>query len=195
MAEVMAATITRLARGAALLTAFASLAALKAGCAYAQDTICTVSSIAAMVPLDSKSNSERVTPDVPRVELAARLSEAGLAATGDYKKMWEAAARELAGRPDGASGVSADELRKADNAIARQIQIDKGTLPPPSFAEVAKSPGRPQIEGLNIVYLNPLGDVARANAWKNIIAHQSEGPPGTARREASDQFANPTSAA
>jgi hypothetical protein len=65
-------------------------------------------------------------------------------------------------------------------------------LPPPPFAEVARSPGRPQIEGLTIIYLTPLGDVALANAWKNIIAHQSEGPPGTARREANDQFANPT---
>ncbi len=145
-----------------------------------------------MPVLSDKSIPKRERSDVPRVELAARLSETGRAATDDYKRARENAARELTGRPDGAGVVSADELRKADDAIARQIQIDKGALPQPSFAEAAKSPGRPQIEGLNIVYLNPLGDVAHANAWKNIIAHQSEGPPGTARREASDQFANPS---
>jgi hypothetical protein len=65
-------------------------------------------------------------------------------------------------------------------------------LPRPSFAVLAKQPGRPQIDGLDIVYLNPLGDPARANAWKNIIVHQTEGPPGSARREATDQFAHPT---
>jgi hypothetical protein len=182
----------RLAKRAVLLTVIASLTALKAVGAFAQDSTCTTSSIAAAIPADSKSNSERTTLDVPRVEVAARLAEAGQVTTDDYRKMRENAARELTGRPDGVGTVSADELREADDAIARQIQIDKGALPQPSFAEVAKSPGRPQIEGLNIVYLNPLGDVARANAWKNIIAHQSEGPPGTARREAADQFANPT---
>jgi hypothetical protein len=130
--------------------------------------------------------------DVPRIELAARLTAAGFAATDEYKRVRESAARELDGRPDGTGEVSADELRKADAAIARQIKIDDGTMPPPTFAELARLSGRPQIAGLTIVYLNPLGDPAHANAWKNIIIHQTEGPPGTARREAEDQFANPT---
>lgn len=130
--------------------------------------------------------------DVPRVELAARLAASGFAASGEYQHMRENAARELAGRPDGIGDVSADELRSADEAIARQIKIDNGMLPLPTFAELAKEPGRPQIGGLTIVYLNPLGDPAHANAWKNIIAHQTEGPPGSARTEATDQFANPT---
>src|SRR5271156_6664326 len=38
--------------------------------------------------------------DVPRIELAARLSAAGFAATDEYERMRESAARELAGRPD-----------------------------------------------------------------------------------------------
>jgi hypothetical protein len=63
---------------------------------------------------------------------------------------------------------------------------------PPDFAVLAKMPGHPQIPGLNIVYLNPLGEPARAIAWKNILVHQTEGPPGSAHREATDQFANPT---
>ena len=182
----------RLAARVFLIAAIlASTPALYVASAFADDLSCTQLDVA-VAAVSDKSISKREPSDVPRVELAARLSEAGRAATDDYKGVRENAARELTGRPDGVGVVSADELRKADDAIARQIQIDKGALPQPSFAEAAKSPGRPQIEGLNIVYLNPLGDVAHANAWKNIIAHQSEGPPGTARREASDQFANPT---
>lgn len=130
--------------------------------------------------------------DVPRVELAAQLAAAGFAATADYQRMRDNAARELAGRSDGSGSVSADELRAAEAAIAREVEILRGTSPPPSFAALAKMPGRPQIEGLAIVYLNPLGDPARSNPWKNILVHETEGPPGSARREAADQFANPT---
>jgi hypothetical protein len=130
--------------------------------------------------------------DVPRVELAARLADAGFQATSDYRLVRENAARELTGRPDGVGVVTAEELREADEAIARETQILRGIIPPPPFSEIARMPGRPQIEGLNIIYLNPLGDPAHANGWKNIIVHQTEGPPGSARREATDQFANPT---
>jgi hypothetical protein len=130
--------------------------------------------------------------DVPRVELAARLLAASFEATSEYKLMRQNAARELTGRSDGVGEVTADELRKADEAIAREIQILGGAAPHPTFSEIAKLPGRPQIEGLNIIYLNPLGDPAHANGWKNIIVHQTEGPPGTGRREGGDQFANPT---
>jgi hypothetical protein len=130
--------------------------------------------------------------DVPRVELAARLAAAGFAGTDAYREMRGNAARELSGRPDGAGAVTADELRVADAAIARQIKIDRGAVPRPSFPEVAHEPGRPQIEGLAIIYLNPLGDPAHANAWKNIIVHQTEGPAGSARGGAAEQFAHPT---
>jgi N-acetylmuramoyl-L-alanine amidase len=130
--------------------------------------------------------------DVPRVELAARLMAAGFQATNEFKFMRENAARELSGRPDGVGEVTTDELHEADVAIAREMQILRGAIPPPILPEVARMPGRPQIEGLNIVYLNPLGDLAHANAWKNIIVHQTEGRPGSAHREADDQFANPT---
>ena len=63
---------------------------------------------------------------------------------------------------------------------------------PSDFAALARQAGRPQIDGLDIVYLSPLGDPAHANTWRNIIVHQTEGPPGGARREATDQFAYPT---
>jgi N-acetylmuramoyl-L-alanine amidase len=130
--------------------------------------------------------------DVPRVELAARLVAADFEATSEYRLMRQNAARELAGRPDGVGEVIPDELHRADEVIAREMQILRGAVPRPSFSELARQPGRPQIEGLNLIYLNPLGDPAHANAWKNIIVHQTEGPPGTGRREADDQFANPT---
>jgi hypothetical protein len=41
------------------------------------------------------------------------------------------------------------------------------------------------------VYLTPLGDPADANKWQNILAHQTEGPPGSARTSALAQAANP----
>ena len=102
--------------------------------------------------------------DVPRVELAARLVTAGFEATSEYKLMRQNAARELSGRPDGVGEVTADELHNADEAIAREMQILRGTVPRPSFSEIARLPGRPQIDGLNVVYLNPLGDPSHADA-------------------------------
>jgi hypothetical protein len=63
-------------------------------------------------------------------------------------------------------------------------------LAQPSFAELARSAGTPKIPGLNIVYLAPLGD-PRLAPWKNIIVHQTEGPPGSAHAMAKRQAANP----
>jgi len=129
--------------------------------------------------------------DVPRIELAARLTMAGLAAMPEFAGMRENAARELAGRPDGVGMVSAAELAAADAAIARQIaQLHGGAAP--SFCALAHASGRPQIPGLRIVYLNPLGPPAAAHPWRNIIAHQTEGPPGSTKNLALAQFANPT---
>jgi len=60
----------------------------------------------------------------------------------------------------------------------------------PDFARLARSPGTPQIPGLRIVYLTPLGDPALA-PWQNIILHQTEGPSGAARALAQAQNNNP----
>jgi hypothetical protein len=60
----------------------------------------------------------------------------------------------------------------------------------PSFAELARSSGKPQVPGLTINYLSPLGDPKLA-PWKNIIVHQTEGPPGSAHAMAKRQAANP----
>ena len=130
-------------------------------------------------------------PDVPRIELAARLMIGGLAASPEFATMRENAARELAGRPDGVGAVSADELAGADDAITRQIALLRGGAPP-AFCALAHASGRPQIPGLRIVYLHPLGSPAAAHPWQNIIAHQTEGPAGATRNLALAQFANPT---
>jgi hypothetical protein len=131
--------------------------------------------------------------DVPRVELAARLVLSGLEASPEYTSMRENAARELAGRPDGMGPVTAAELAVADAAITRERSILEGKLAAPqSLADIARQSGRPQIPGLRIVYISPLGDPAHANHWQNILAHQTEGPAGSAGSQAQQQAANPT---
>ena len=56
----------------------------------------------------------------------------------------------------------------------------------------ALASGEPQIPGLTIVYLHPLGLPADANHWRNIIVHQTEGPAGSAKSMALEQAKNPT---
>ena len=56
---------------------------------------------------------------------------------------------------------------------------------------LAASAGTPQIAGLTIVYLAPLGDPALARHWKHIIVHQMEGPAGAAKTAAFAQAKNP----
>jgi N-acetylmuramoyl-L-alanine amidase len=130
-------------------------------------------------------------PDVPRIELAARLMTAGFAASPEFTAMRMNAARELAGRPDGVGAVSAAELAAADDAIARHVALLHGGAPP-SLCTLAHARGRPQIAGLRVVYLHPLGDPAAADRWRNIVAHQTEGPAGATKNLALAQFAHPT---
>jgi N-acetylmuramoyl-L-alanine amidase len=130
--------------------------------------------------------------DVPRVELAARLAAAGFRDAPEYAAMRQNAARELAGRPDDVGTVSANELIAADDAIGREIAALQAKGREPTLAEVARLSGRPQVPGLRVVYLHPLGDPARANAWRNVLAHQTEGPAGSAGALARQQAANPT---
>jgi hypothetical protein len=61
-----------------------------------------------------------------------------------------------------------------------------------SFCDVARQAGEPQIPGLKIVYLTPLGNPADANKWTYLIVHQMEGPAGAAKSAAVAQRANPT---
>ena len=63
---------------------------------------------------------------------------------------------------------------------------------PERFRDLAQQSGEPQIPGLTIVYLHSLGSPADAVKWRNIIVHQTEGPPGSARSMALGQAKNPT---
>jgi hypothetical protein len=131
-------------------------------------------------------------PDVPRVELAARLKLSGFEATDEYRLMRENAARELRGLPDGIGAVTGAHLVQAYEAIAAEIAAIEGKAPQRTIAELARLSGRPQIPGLRVVYLNPLGDPSRSIKWQYILVHQTEGPPGSAKWGAAAQFANPT---
>jgi len=57
---------------------------------------------------------------------------------------------------------------------------------------IARASGTPEIPGLKMVWLAPWGDVAKAHPWRNIIVHQTEGPAGSARLGALEQFKTPT---
>jgi len=63
---------------------------------------------------------------------------------------------------------------------------------PEGFRGLARGSGEPQIPGLTIVYLHPLGSPADTNNWRNIIVHQTEGPAGSAKSMALGQAQNPT---
>ena len=62
----------------------------------------------------------------------------------------------------------------------------------PDLAALAHASGTPESPGLKMVWLAPWGDVAKAHPWRNIIVHQTEGPAGSARWGAQEQFKNPT---
>ncbi len=79
-------------------------------------------------------------------------------------------------------------LAAIETGIPRAVAQDSVTR----YAELARRSGQPHIPGLTIVYLHPLGDPADARHWKHIIAHQTEGPPGSARALAQQQFKMPT---
>lgn len=70
--------------------------------------------------------------------------------------------------------------------VAQEVEL------PPGFRELARQSGEPQIPGLTIVYLHPLGLPADASHWRNIIVHQTEGPAGSAKSMALAQSKNPT---
>ena len=61
---------------------------------------------------------------------------------------------------------------------------------PAEFTALARGAGTPDIPGLRMVYLSPLGNPAAA-PWRNIILHQTEGPPGSARAMAALQARHP----
>lgn len=60
-----------------------------------------------------------------------------------------------------------------------------------AICAIVKQSGKPEIAGLAIVYLSPLGDPAAANKWQHIVIHQMEGPAGAARHAALAQAKDP----
>jgi N-acetylmuramoyl-L-alanine amidase len=62
----------------------------------------------------------------------------------------------------------------------------------PDLTTLARSSGSPEIPGLKVVWLAPWGEVSKAHPWRNIIVHRTEGPTGSARGGAQEQFKNPT---
>jgi N-acetylmuramoyl-L-alanine amidase len=87
-------------------------------------------------------------------------------------------------RPDAAE--SPPEPDAGSDLIARQNKL------PEDFRRLARASGEPQIPGLAIIYLAPLGNLADANKWRNIIVHQTEGPAGSAKSLALAQAKNPS---
>jgi hypothetical protein len=82
------------------------------------------------------------------------------------------------------AAVGTQDAESGDDADAPAL--------PEGFRELARGSGEPQIPGLTIVYLHPLGSPADTNNWRNIIVHQTEGPAGSAKSMALGQAQNPT---
>jgi N-acetylmuramoyl-L-alanine amidase len=94
--------------------------------------------------------------------------------------------RQVLPRPRPEVTAPTDEQKaSADDVLAHRAEL------PPGFHELAKRSGEPQIPGLTIVYLHPLGSPADATHWRNIIVHQTEGPAGSAKAMALEQAKNP----
>jgi hypothetical protein len=87
-------------------------------------------------------------------------------------------------RPNGAAPGAEPEI--GVDPIAQEVELL------PGFGELARRSGEPQVPGLVMVYLYPLGLPADAKQWRNIIVHQTEGPAGSAKSMALAQSKNPT---
>jgi hypothetical protein len=93
----------------------------------------------------------------------------------------------VVGLPDGhfnLSDAAEAEPKSGADVIVHQL--------PQALRELARRSGEPQVPGLTIIYLHPLGQPANANPWRNIIVHQTEGPAGSAKSLALAQSKNPT---
>jgi len=86
-------------------------------------------------------------------------------------------------RPD---PVPAQEAENAPAVVVHDAKL------PENFRELAKQPGEPQIAGLTIIYLHPLGSPGDTVKWQNVIVHQTEGPAGSAKSMALAQAKDPT---
>jgi hypothetical protein len=83
-------------------------------------------------------------------------------------------------------------FRLAMMALCAVVLSTPASAQTPDLAAIARSSGTPEIPGLKMVWMAPWGDVAKAHPWRNIIVHRTEGPAGSARGGAQEQFKNPT---
>jgi N-acetylmuramoyl-L-alanine amidase len=83
-------------------------------------------------------------------------------------------------------------LRLLMVALGALVLFAPASAQTPDLAVIARSSGTPEIPGLKMVWLAPWGDVAKAHPWRNIIVHRTEGPAGSARGGAQEQFKHPT---
>jgi hypothetical protein len=83
-------------------------------------------------------------------------------------------------------------LRLAMMAVCAVVLSAPTFAQTPDLTAIARSSGTPEIPGLKMVWLAPWGDVAKAHPWRNIIVHRTEGPAGSARGGAQEQFKHPT---
>jgi len=97
--------------------------------------------------------------------------------------------RNVIGGP-GAFVIAAKSYEEFAEAILKKMIIE--IAGEPELRALARQAGRPRIPGLDVVYLTPLDVPERLSRWKNILVHQTEGPPGSARVGAAAQAANPT---
>ena len=76
----------------------------------------------------------------------------------------------------------------------RRVSVRATPKPAIDFAALARASGTPEIPGVKVrVRRWRRGAIpAKANRWRNIIAHQTEGPAGSARGGAQEQAKNPT---
>jgi N-acetylmuramoyl-L-alanine amidase-like protein len=111
----------------------------------------------------------------------------------DFGATAETARRAAKARPPAQDRTTQDRTARVNTAVPSvRDDADLVVELPTNFGELARQSGEPQVPGLTIVYLHPLGEPAHANKWQNVIAHQTEGPAGTARASAQAQAANPT---
>jgi N-acetylmuramoyl-L-alanine amidase-like protein len=122
-------------------------------------------------------------PGAPRGEPG--IGRAGAEPARPQLRAWPVIPGQLLPRP------RPDAAAPATEAAADGVPPEPAELPP-AFRELAKRSGEPQIPGLTIVYLHPLGPPADAARWRNIIVHQTEGPAGSAKAMALAQAKNPT---
>src|SRR5260370_12486942 len=83
-------------------------------------------------------------------------------------------------------------LRLLTMALFAVVIAASASAQTPDLGAIARGTGTPEIPGLKMIWLAPWGDVTRAHPWRNIIVHQTEGPAGSARGGAQEQFGNPT---